>query len=63
MDETVEAASTDVVSAVSDLHSTRLRVLIYSPSPQVRKAVDRVLDIEARGLQKVASFNASLDIV
>jgi hypothetical protein len=60
MDETVDDPSAEVVSSVSDLHESSLRVLIDQPTPQMDDVIDRVLDLETNGLLTAATFNASI---
>lgn len=60
MDETVEVPSIEVVSSVSDLHEASLQALIHDLTSQINEVIDRVLDLEAKGLLTTAAFNASI---
>jgi hypothetical protein len=59
MDEAVDSP-TEIVSTVSDLREVPLSALADRTTPEVDRALDRVLDLEANGLLTVASFNAAI---
>lgn len=59
-DQTQQPGTADVTSPVTDLRDAPLSVLVEDSSPQADSVIERVLDLEARGLLSSASFNASI---